>query len=473
LALLAATAGVALADTVSALERLVMPFSCGIEHGRLVVEPSSERTYLVLGRRTQQPFTACDGTGVARCRTLMLHRFDLACQGGRVPWVEVAAQLASRSRQRAWLDKGRLNIALAGYGDALAACGGSSEQVLALVGPSHLLPPSRRGCTPERVDDKPLALPAGFAPTGELGARLVLAGGAEAVQATPAKPVLPSAFGGPRPLAERVVVSETLPPLETAALARPADGAIVAAHWSTTVLRGEAESGGTGLVAALLTLSLLVSAAGWLAWSRGLATGRLSQLPLPTLGMLRERIAAAALRMRAQRAASGVADASVDNAAEAVEALLGQCEAAVGRLTVAGALQDVLRQELAALRTRLGAIRSTVSDGDDGGKRAGALFRAMIREIERIRRIADGAARSLGAATRDGAALPRTESEAYDVLGVNSNVPESVLKKVVDALRMCWHPDLAGDEPDRLAREDRIKQINVAWELIKGKRAAT
>ncbi|MEW5964483.1 MAG: DnaJ domain-containing protein [Pseudomonadota bacterium] len=472
LALLAAAAGAPLGRPAAALERLVMPFNCGIENGRLVVEPSSERTYLVLGRRAEQPFTACDGTAPARCRTLMLHRFDLACQGGRVPWVEVAAQLGSWPTQRAWLDKGRLNITLARRGAATTACSGPSERVLALVGPSHLLPPSKRGCVPEQVDAKPLSLPVGFAPIGELGARLVLAGGAEAVQATPAKAVLPSAFTGPRSLTERVVVSEALPPLETASLARPGDATVVAAHWPTTVIRGDAEPTGTGLVATLLTLSLLVSAAGGLAWSRGLVPAHLQRLSLSPLGLLRERIAGAALRMRAQRAASGAADASVDNAAEAVEALLGQCETAVGRLTVAGALQDVLRQEIAALRNRLGAIRAAASDGEEGGKRAGALFRAMIREIERIRRIAEGAARSLGPAARDGAALPRTESEAYEVLGVNPNVAESVLKKVVDALRMCWHPDLAGDEPDRLAREERIKQINVAWELIKGKRSA-
>jgi DnaJ-class molecular chaperone len=61
-------------------------------------------------------------------------------------------------------------------------------------------------------------------------------------------------------------------------------------------------------------------------------------------------------------------------------------------------------------------------------------------------------------------------SEAYAVLGVNPDVSEGVLKKIVDALRMSWHPDHARDEEDRLAREDRMRQINIAWDLISGAR---
>jgi hypothetical protein len=47
-----------------------------------------------------------------------------------------------------------------------------------------------------------------------------------------------------------------------------------------------------------------------------------------------------------------------------------------------------------------------------------------------------------------------------------------VLKKIVDALRMSWHPDHARDAADRVLREDRIRQINIAWDLINTKREA-
>ena len=42
-------------------------------------------------------------------------------------------------------------------------------------------------------------------------------------------------------------------------------------------------------------------------------------------------------------------------------------------------------------------------------------------------------------------------------------------EEAVNALRECWHPDLATDEEDRRLREIRIKQINAAWDLISGK----
>ncbi|MGL4397924.1 MAG: DnaJ domain-containing protein, partial [Hyphomicrobium sp.] len=60
----------------------------------------------------------------------------------------------------------------------------------------------------------------------------------------------------------------------------------------------------------------------------------------------------------------------------------------------------------------------------------------------------------------------------YRVLGVNPAAAPAVAKKLVDALRMSWHPDLARDEADRVQREKRIKQINAAWDLIKDQHQA-
>ena len=68
--------------------------------------------------------------------------------------------------------------------------------------------------------------------------------------------------------------------------------------------------------------------------------------------------------------------------------------------------------------------------------------------------------------------MPRTRAEAYSLLGVNPDVSEPVLKKLSDALRMSWHPDLARDDFDRAMREDRIKQINIALELIRSEKQA-
>ena len=100
------------------------------------------------------------------------------------------------------------------------------------------------------------------------------------------------------------------------------------------------------------------------------------------------------------------------------------------------------------------------------------MTRALLRELDRISRMAHGAAQGPNRHAPDEAELPRSVSEAYHVLGINADVAPQVTKKLVDALRMSWHPDFARDEADRQRREDRMKQINAAWDMIKDKREA-
>jgi hypothetical protein len=71
-----------------------------------------------------------------------------------------------------------------------------------------------------------------------------------------------------------------------------------------------------------------------------------------------------------------------------------------------------------------------------------------------------------------GNAIPATREEALRILGmgVTVDVSETAIKKIVDGLRMSWHPDAATSAEDRELRELRIKQINAAWEIISGRR---
>jgi DnaJ-class molecular chaperone len=52
------------------------------------------------------------------------------------------------------------------------------------------------------------------------------------------------------------------------------------------------------------------------------------------------------------------------------------------------------------------------------------------------------------------------------VLGASADAGPSVLKKIVEGLRQSWHPDLARSDEDRGYREQRMAQINVAWDII-------
>ena len=162
-------------------------------------------------------------------------------------------------------------------------------------------------------------------------------------------------------------------------------------------------------------------------------------------------------------------ETSVTNAAASVTALIEQANGSLDVLRGAPPLREVLEQEIGVIRQRLAIVKAQASDGPEAAHKAAPAFRTLVRDLERVRRISESAALSF-ARERVKERLPRTRSEAYDVLGVNADVSDQTLKKLVDALRMCWHPDLAKDEPDRLLREERIKCINVAWELISGKR---
>ena len=63
-------------------------------------------------------------------------------------------------------------------------------------------------------------------------------------------------------------------------------------------------------------------------------------------------------------------------------------------------------------------------------------------------------------------------SEAYDILGVESNASDAEIKKAYRVLAMKYHPDIdaaLGEEAIRHAIES-MKQINEAWDVVKSAR---
>lgn len=156
---------------------------------------------------------------------------------------------------------------------------------------------------------------------------------------------------------------------------------------------------------------------------------------------------------------------NLTGAGRAVAAILDQAETEVAQLKDAGPLREVLLSELALVDRRLANVNASAAEGKEIKAKSGPKFRLLVRDLERLRRIADSAAASFSS-SRNSSTLPKTKSEAYAILGVNSDVSESVLKKIIDALRMSWHPDHARDEADLRLREDRIRQINIACDLI-------
>lgn len=165
-------------------------------------------------------------------------------------------------------------------------------------------------------------------------------------------------------------------------------------------------------------------------------------------------------------------DATFCNGVDSVAALALQVETSVRALKSVGPLRETLLEELKSIRQRLASLQHAESD-ELQAARSSANLRNIVRDLERIRRIADSAAISIprsGQASRE--SVPRTAAEAYELLGINASASEATLKKIVDGLRMSWHPDLARDDADRDLREERTKCINIAWDLIRGQRAA-
>jgi hypothetical protein len=470
-----ATCGICSGGAIAvAAEQVVMPFACDIERGRVTLKPSAPRSYPILGERTEQGVTSCR-TLAGDCRAVVAHRFWVSCGGVRVPWIDIAAKARGPKLRSAWMDDGRMNVVLARPPGSPAPKCKSTPGLLGLF-------ESGRKCLPWHTSER-LVLPRGFAPVAEVGARIeaaavepMVTGSAPArytdsVVGTGAEPIRPRAAGrlgiGAEPFAEPFAEAELTPAVAVPDAAR---------SW-VTVVREErpmmADAADVGRPSAWMIAAMLasvLSAMAFYAWraSPGVLLGFAGGLAGRRWRYGVER-SARQLALLAQRTSSP-GEVTLTNAADTVAALLAQSEAEVAALTSARPLREALEVELAAIRQRLAVARAAIAGG--GGQAPRPAFRILVRDIERIRRIVESAAASLSV-PREGVRMPRTRSEAFDVLGVNPDVSEAILKKITDALRMSWHPDHAKDEDDRQIRESRMKQINIASDLISAKARAS
>lgn len=438
-----------------ARERLVMPFECGLEGGEVRLTPSGETSYPIVGPRTEQTVTTCPKGVTAGCRTVMVHRFSISCAGKTVPWMEVAASIGSAAANRAWIEAGSLNLVMPTRAalDAPAGClnsnGADLQRRVVLSG--DCLP------WPRKATFEHLVLPEDYAPIGELGARLMIGAAADEADAALLLTNVSSAD-------TEMMVAKADPDAVLQPVGRPEsfetalEPDLANDDWITVVHSGQDVAQATPHAPAapqpVWTWLAIIGSAGAIMLLLALRYGP-------------------ALLAGASRSAFRVAhrDLSLANASEAVAALLHQTETATRDLKGAGPLREVLMGELGNVRERLTNLDRQAAKGELPTERSAPQFRALVRELERIRRIVDSAAASLSN-SRQTISLPRTASEAYEVLGVNAEVSAGVLKKIVDALRMSWHPDHARDDNDRALRETRIRQINIAWDLINGKREA-
>jgi hypothetical protein len=394
-------------------EELVMPFACNAAAGEVQVSPSNDTSYKILGHRDEQPFAACAGSAQA-CETMMIHRFAIECDGQKVAWSRIA------------------NAAKA-FGAAI-----------------------------------PAGLPNGYAPVSTLSGRFVL-------------PALTHIEAHLEAANTRVVTQDLSPEsvVERQESAAPVDHAA----WVTEVRASAAAmpKGNALRVAGALSFVMSVLVAASFA-----AAGRW-RMPWPSVAIRRNggkisvldrasefsgRVIEWMSKARDQWAENphDVPGLGLLNALSFAQVRYAHIELGVASLAAELLLRDVLGSELQQIHEQLADVERQLNRR--APDRSDAIIRRMLRDLDRIGRIAQSAGEGTQSETIAACGIPQSIADAYRVLGMNADAAPAVAKKLVDALRMSWHPDHARDELDRRRREDRMKQINAAWDMIKDRRAA-
>jgi hypothetical protein len=435
-------------------EHVLLPYQCTPERGRVVLTASPERAYRLIGPRASHAFTACMPSNPNRCRTWQIHKFDFLCGTQRVPWLSVSAAILERSPQRGRVENGRLMLQL---------------------GPQW----QRRDAVPTGfrhpfgAADRLLSFPVGFAPSLGSGVRF---SGSSIPQ-----PTVVDAKPDPRPEARTEARTETpraeaktakaeprLPPPSDKSFADKTSVSAIKDGWGATVTPAVVSAPLEASSSSLVWRGLAGVGIVLLAWGGLVAARRRAAIP-PAADV---PAGATVSSERTSQAQSGD-DAAL--CAELVARAVNLHKAA--RDGVAALpnenLRNILTGDLATLQRRLLSAELTTAIADEDWTLVRPTVSKALVDLERIARIIAGVLSSQPAPKAEvtpvatAGAIPATRDEAFVVLGVNPEASRTVVKKVVDGLRQSWHPDHARDTADRARREERIKQINSAWDLIR------
>lgn len=406
------------AGPAAAAEQLVMPFACSNKHGQVWLVPSAPRAYPIYGHRESKQFTTCSPHDPRNCHTWSVHRFDLDCGGVRTSWRSVVAALSPLLAESIGAPGG-------GYADHAPPWA---------YAPEGRYGPDQRGRPGSVID-----FPQGFAPNPMRVASF---------RGTPTPPppmTLPPKKPAP------AVTAQIEPDLEPAAATAPPDAEVGHAieisptstppEEATAVAKSESEP-------------------------------RLKPEPEPqpktetetepqpqsepTPQPLEIELASGSEETTGSLPRSGMAaDTLWRDAAIVFISTLAALLALTAALLLWRRRTETLSIPFVELSpwpiARLPAASCSVPE------------KAEAREED-----PDGSATRLRLWDEDW--LPTTMSEAFDVLGVDPDASSDIMKNTVRRLRRALHPDHALDEEDRRLRERRLKQINVAWDIVSGKR---
>lgn len=471
-----------------------MPYSCHVSAGRIVVEPAEEQVFAIVGSRQQQPLTFCINDDPGRCRTWMAQRFQIQCGSRDVAWLDVVAAASSRIEGpragRMKVDGGRLTIDLSPprTGPAAGTACARGARFYDFRGRDRRERARDFDCFAERRDRSAGVLahfPPGYAPIGPLSARVIFSTDPVAASATiptiatashAAAPAATSSNPGAAPVLAPLLagVKSKAPASDPTGVGAAAPARLQA--WATEVIAGpetappsSVASDPTDRTPALLVglVAMVILAVGTLIGRRG-RRGAVEDVTADFAPRSSPSPQSASLSLSARLDEARLFEIVKSDAASHATAL----HAALSSLTGVPALRQSILDALAVLERRQTSILAQPATTDDARRQMRQRLERVLHDLRRLREIGDSAKVSLAAGGAPSRGLPRDRESAFYALGVHADVDTKILKKLVDALRQSWHPDQARDDADRQMREDRIKEINVAWELIVGKRAA-
>lgn len=454
----------ALAGTLTASatagEQIVLPFDCNVVGGRVQVRPSGDQAYRIYGARRQEQYRACSEQSPDRCRTFLVHSFEMACGQDRAEWPEVYAAIAKVTDGRAFFN--------------------SDGALYYRMGPreprdSYPFPEPRRATGL-------VEMPAGFAPMAGVDAIFT-------------------------PLDPRVAE------LEDGAVSNSTDADARAYRDTETALRRSEGAFAPALTPKAAEKPKIVEAPKIAETPKPVEPPK-SQVvlePKPIETASTEKPAAASPATEVSRASEGappsdlappVAPTILNNpvakqveTASQTETVVAAAEIPAGPPTTTGALPNVnsrvegwsatggtrlsvppLAVAVLIAATTLAILLVILKKQAAVPAAAGPLRVPIEPTLPGFDppRTSTGQALTVRAtpeppslsSARPSSDLPVTRADALALLGLNADASEAVIRKVVEALRQSWHPDLATGDADRAAREVRIKAINVAAGIL-------
>ncbi|HXF52653.1 MAG TPA: hypothetical protein VNK52_00885 [Hyphomicrobiaceae bacterium] len=512
--ILCATGGAA----ARADELVVMPYSCTMIAGRPSLRPSNQQGYRILGPRETRPFRACSPANPGFCRQWTVYRFQFDCNGVAVPWI-VAVAAIEEARGDVWLQDGRLHLRMPPDWNM-----GPDDPCAEAVSGTNPWRQRRlsRYCA-ERAATMPppvVAFPATFAPTLGIDAIFVPApaaqGQLEPLNQTAGSP----AKGAPPPPAKLTepkvaTAEERAPPAarkteesNAGALAlKPADPhpQVAPSEPPPPPARKPADavsspatprvSGTTGSGAPPVTPRIINR--DWASASQGEAPSAPQEpYAAPPAGkQVAGQTQTAALVPPAKHTNAMSPPPSATSAKADPDIVTGSTGGPPPSVPASGD-GGAFGLPVALISVGLGLLVLSLGVAVVMARRRehAEVVAMTSRDIAAVplRRPADERAIALRPGNSQSALkalpphplqasivgsgrMPETREEALQVLGMGfaSDTGLPAIKKVVDGLRMSWHPDFAVDAADRRAREMRLKQINAAWDILAGNRAAS